>query len=144
MDSRTGSGRGKLHLIGIRLGVGDELLHRADRKVLAHDQHQRCFQKQADAREIPGRVVGRLLVERLVLGLRSHGAEQEGVAIGLGLRDPVGAVHAAGATDILDDHGLSQDFAHPLRKQPCRHVVGAARGEGIDHGECARRPVLRP
>jgi len=60
----------------------------------------------------------------------------------LRLGDTIGAVHAAGTADVLDNDGLAEDLAHPLREQPRRHVVGSARGEWINHGQRARRPFL--
>jgi hypothetical protein len=66
---------------------------------------------------------------------------QEGVAVRLRLGDAAGAVHAAGPADILDDHGLPENFPHPLSEQPGDDVVRAARREWIDHGEWPRRPV---
>jgi len=41
---------GELHLAGIRLDVGDELLHRTDRQILAHHEQRRS--RNADADEI--------------------------------------------------------------------------------------------
>ena len=85
---------------------------------------------------------GGLLEQRLVLRLRADGALQEGVAVGCGLGDAIGAVHAAGAADIFDDDRLAQNLTHALREQPRHHVVGAAGRERVDHGERVGRPFL--
>ncbi len=144
MDRRTGAGGSELHLVLVGLGVGDKFLHVLDAKILARNQHQWGFDDQRHRRKIRRRIVGRLLEQRLVLGLGSDRPLQERVAVGGCLRDPVGAIHPAGAGDVFDDDRLPQDLAHALSEQPRQHVVRPAGCERIDHGERPCRPLLGP
>jgi hypothetical protein len=61
----------------------------------------------------------------------------------LGFGDAIGAVHAAGAADIFDNHRLAEHLSHPLREQTRWDIVGTTGGKGIDHRQRARRPFLR-
>ncbi len=67
-------------------------------------------------REIGHHIVERMLVQRLVLRMGADAAENHRVAVGLGIGDALGAGHAAGAADVLDHHGLAEQFAHALRR----------------------------
>ena len=134
MRRRAGAGRAELHLGLVGLGVGDELLEVLGRQILAHGQHDRHLGEQRDRREIGLRIVERLLVERLALGMGADGAEHEGVAVGLGIGDALGAGHAAGAADVLDHDLLAENFAHARADHAAEHVGRAAGGERNDHG----------
>ena len=57
----------------------------------------------------------------------------EGVTVGRGIRDALGARHAAGAADVLDYDLLAEDFAHPLPHYPAKHVGWAAGREWNNH-----------
>ena len=87
MRGRAGAGRAELHLVLVLLRVGDELREVLDRQVLAHGQDDRNLRQQRDRREVGHRVVERLLIERLPLGVGADGAEDEGVAVRLGIGD---------------------------------------------------------
>ena len=63
-----------MQLSRIRLGVGDELRQRFSRKVLARNQYQGLFGDEPDWSEIRSRIVGQLLVERRIVGMRPNGA----------------------------------------------------------------------
>ena len=142
MGGRAGARRAERHLSLILLGIFDEVLQRVGGKILARDEDQRHLGDEGRGREIAGGVVGRLLVERLVLGVGADGAEHEGGAVGRRPRDALRAGHAAGAADILDHHLLAEDLAHALGHDAPEHVGGTARREGDDHGHGPRRPVL--
>jgi hypothetical protein len=133
-----------LHLGLVRLGVGDEILEIARRQVLARDQRDRRLGDQRDRRKIGRGVVGRLLVERLVVGMRADAADPHGVAVGPGIGDALGTVHTAGAADVLDDDLLAQNFAHALRHEAAEHVLRSTGGEGNNHRDGSRRIRLRP
>ena len=83
---------------------------------LARDQHQRQIGDQRDRREIGRRIVGRVLVERLVLRVGADVAEHELVAVGRRLGDARRAGHAAGAADVLDDHLLAEQLGQARRE----------------------------
>ena len=115
---------------------------------------------------LPGRVgahhqhgrVGRVARHRPQFGQGEHGCapehgirfgnhrqrrqrQQHRVAVGLGLGRQAHADAAAGAGLVLDDHRLAQ-LARQRLGHGSRHEVGqAARREGHDHGDGARRPV---
>src|SRR5207302_5090533 len=89
------------------------------------------------------RVVKRLLVDRLALGLGADGAEQERIAVRRRVRDALGAGHAAGAPDVLDNHLMAQHFAHALRHHAAEHVGWSARRERNDHRHRLARIALR-
>jgi hypothetical protein len=65
--------------------------------------------------------------------------QQQGVAVGCRLGDLGRAQRAAGAADVLDDHGLVEQVARHLAQhlgQVARHLVGgAAGGERHDDGD---------
>ncbi len=104
-------GRAILHLALVRLRVGDEFLQIVDRQILADDQNPRRFRNQPDQLEIPGGVVGRLLVERLAVGVRAGVADQQRVSVRRRLGDAGAADRAGRGTDILHDDGLPEHFA---------------------------------
>ena len=143
MRGRAGAGRAELHLALVLLGVGDELLEAVDRQVLAHRQDDRHLGEQRHRRELLDRIVERLLVERLALGMRADRAEHDLVAVGRRGRDALRAGHAACAADVLDHDLLAQDLAHARRHDTAEHVGRAAGRERNDHRDRTGRVVLR-
>jgi hypothetical protein len=144
MRGRARAGGTERHLVLVRLGIGDEFAEIFRRQVLLHGEDDRHLGDQRNRGEVRGRIVLRPLVHGLVLGMRADRAEDHGVAVGLGLRDARGTRHAAGAADILDDHLLAENFAHPLRHHAAKNVGRSAGGERDDHCQrSGRRPVLR-
>ena len=101
------------------------------------------FRNQADRLEIGDRVVERLLVERLAVGVGAGIADQQGVAVGRGLGDALAADGAGGGADIVDDDRLSEQFAHLQRLDARAHVDAAAGRERNHERDRPRRPVLR-
>jgi hypothetical protein len=116
----------------------------ARREVLASDQHHRLLGEQCDRCEIGSGVVGKLLIERRVIGLSTDAAEQEHITVRCGLCDAIGADNARRPTDVFDNYLLAQGFAQPLRKDSTHDIESAARGERHHHGHWSRRPFLRP
>ena len=129
---RAGAGRAEVQLALVGLGIGNELLKVARRQVLVGHQHQRHLGDQDHRIEIGNRVVLRLGIERLVLGVRADGAEHELTTVLLALGDAAGAGHAPGAADVLDDHRLAQRLAHALPDDAAQHV-GRPPGSERDH-----------
>jgi len=76
-------------------------------------------------------VEGKLLVERHVGGDLKI-VQQERVAVGCRLRDPVGANQGAAARDIFDNHVLLDNLRHGLGHDPRRLIGGTTGGIGHD------------
>jgi hypothetical protein len=141
---RTHSCRAVLQLGPVRLGIGDELRQGFGRKVFARNQHEWLFGDEPDRSEIGSRIVGQLLVEGRIVGMRPDSAEQHRITVRHGVRDAVDADDTRGGADVLDDHLLAQYFAQSRRNDPRDHVEGAARGKWNHQGDRPRRIRLRP
>ena len=141
-ESGAGPGRSVLHALLVGFRVGDELGQRADRKVLARDQDARGIRDQRHRLEIGHRVVRRLFVEGRDLAEYGEAGEQQRIAVGRRLGDPVRTGHAAGAADILDDELLMQQLAHARCEDSRLRVVRAARGIGHHESHRPHRPIL--
>ena len=97
------AGRGVVVLAGIGLHLVDEFLQRGGVDHLrVHGEHVGDVDQRRDRREVGLDVERQLLVERGVDAVRGRGAEQEGVAVGLGLRHGLGGDVAAGAGPVVD------------------------------------------
>jgi hypothetical protein len=72
-----------------------------------------------------------LLVERRD-GRHADVMEQQGVAVGLGLRRLQRAHRAAGAADILHDHALAKPGLQAVRQHARQEIRGPARRIGRD------------
>ncbi len=143
MRGRAGAARAELYRGLVRARMGHESRQIVRRKVRSRDQHQRRLGDQRDRREITRRVIERMLVERLVLGVRPDIAEHDLIAVGRRLGDAGGAGHAAGAAHILDHHLLAQEFAQTRRQDAPDRVHRPARREGHHHGDRRGRPIGR-
>ena len=141
--SRADARRAELHPGLVCLGVGDELPQAAHRQILARDEDARRLGGEADRREIAGRVIKRLLVERLVIGVGAGVADEEGIAVRRRLRDAHAARHAGGGADVLDHDRLSQELAHVLRLDARAGVDAASGRERHDERDGPCRPGLR-
>ena len=73
----------------------------------------------------------------------SGAAQQQRIAVGRGVDDPVHSDDAAGAGRVLDDHRLAQKFAHPHRENAAHDVERAARRKRHDHDDGPRGIGLR-
>src|SRR5580704_19563374 len=102
------SSRSELEPRSVTLGVSRKILKRGCWKLLGHNQNQRLLRNKDDRSEIVCRTVQRVLVEGLVVGLGADRSQQNLIAVGCRERDPLGARHAAGASDILDNDLLFQ------------------------------------
>ena len=90
MRGRADAGRAVVHPRGVGLGIGDELLQRLGREILAGDQHQRDFRDQPDRHEIGLRIVERLGAKQLRIGVGRERAEQRRVAVRRGVAPRAG------------------------------------------------------
>ncbi len=141
--ARADAGGAELRGAHIGLQVGDEPLEVVGRQALARDQRTRRFRHQADRLEVGDRVVERLLIERLIVGLGAGIADENRVAVGRRLCDALAAGHAGRGSDVLHDDRLPQQLAHALGLDARVEVDAATGGEGHDERDRPCRPVLR-
>jgi hypothetical protein len=137
--------RAPAHFAGIGLGIGDQLRHRLHRQVRMHGDDQRRLHHLGDRHEHLHRVVADVLVHGGAGGERATRRQQDGVAVGVGARDELGADAAArAAAAVLDHDALAEHRAEPVGDD-ARHAVGRPAGrERHDHlDRLLGRPGLR-
>lgn len=135
--------RAVVQLARMTLGIIDQLGQGFWRQLRIDHDHIGHGREQPDRREILQRIVGQLLVERLVRGQRAGGAHQQGVAVRGGVRGRRGADIAAGAGAVVDHEGLSERGRHAVEQDARDHVAGAAAGKRHEHLDRAGGIVLR-
>ena len=96
--------------------------------VVVGDQVGNVGQRR-DRLEVLQRIVGLLEAERGV-GRQRRRAEQQRLAVGLGLGHQLHADDGVAAAAVLDDHLLAEQRRHLLGDQAARRVGGAARDVG--------------
>ena len=126
------AGRGVVQLAGLALRERDELGQVARLHLRIDDQQVRRDRHQRDRREIRDRVVRKLRIRAGRDRVGAGRAERQRVAVGRRLGRGVGADRAAGARPVLDDHGLAEPLAQPLRHDAGDDVGRAARREADD------------
>ena len=89
-----------------------------------HDQRLIDDAEPADRREVLARIVRQLAVEARIDHEGGFGARQQGVAVGRGLGDLLGADLRIGSGLVLDQDLLGPGFRQPLRNG--RAIVSAA------------------
>ena len=94
-------------------------------------------------REVGDRIVAERGVEEAIDRHRQR-ADQDGVAVGLGARDRLGADIAAGAALVLDHHLLAPDLGQPVGEDARDHVGSAAGRKRHDQSDMTVGPALRP
>ena len=82
-------------------------------------------------------IVGQLLIERRIVGMRPNGAEQHRITVRYGVRDAIDPHDTRGSADVFHNHLLTQYFAQSRCDDPRDHVEGAARGKW-NHKEIGR------
>ena len=97
------------------------------------DQRERHRGHQRDRRKILHRIVGQLLVERLVDGQRGRGRHQQRVAVGFGPRHQFGAGRGRGPRLVLDHDGGAKAGLELVGDQAAEKIGGAAGRIGHDH-----------
>ncbi|MCY1361048.1 hypothetical protein D9M69_477010 [compost metagenome] len=136
------AGRGEIHLAGVLLRVINGFLQRARRELGVGHQHQREARQLADIDEVLVGVVRQLLVQRRIGRERGGVGGQHGVAVGLGVRDGIGADDGGRARPVVDHHLLAQPRRDRLG-DGARHHVGAAAGRvGHDPADRLGGPVI--
>jgi len=94
---------------------------------------------ETDRHKIPHGIVFQVRSEYRRGHMRAHAAGKQRIAVGLRLRHTGAADRTAGAADILDHHGLPENFCHLVRHDARDDVTRTARGKRHDHGDRARR-----
>ena len=127
-------------LTGLRFGERDEFRHRFRRNIRI-DRHQvRHPCDDGDRLDVLDRIVGHVLLNILVDRVGARRADDEGVAVRIGLGDEIGGDVAACARLVLDDELLAVFFRELLRHEAAENVGGAAGGERHDEFHRMVRP----
>jgi hypothetical protein len=121
---------------GTDLGGRDHIGDRAERRIAGREHEQRHARDLRHRREVRERVVVEVH-QRRCHRVGEH-AEQQGVAVRLGMHHGARREAGAGARPVLDHHLLADERRHPLRQDARDRVDGAA-GREPDHD--AQRPL---
>ena len=124
--------------------IGDELAQVLGGEILPRDDDGRRMGGEADRLEVALGIVFHVGREHGSGDVGSHAAGEQRVAVGMRRCHPRASDRAAGAADILDHHGLSEDLAHLLGHDAGDDVARAAGREGHHHRDGPRRIALRP
>ena len=106
MGRRTDSRRAVAELTRTRACISDKAIQRSHRYGGVNHNEMRRRPHHADRGEIGRGIVRQMLVQALVDGLRSVGADEQRMAIALGARRFRGREIAAGTRLVLDHNGL--------------------------------------
>jgi hypothetical protein len=140
---RRGTGRAEGELARPRHGIVDELLHRVHRRLVVDDHGGGVFGRAGDRDGVAQRVKGRVHLHGIAEDDHPHGADQQRVAVGLGLEHLAHADHAVAAGLVLDNDGLVELRAQAFRDQPRGEVRDAGRRGRDDQSDLARGEGLR-
>src|SRR5262249_31131916 len=127
-----------------RLRVCDQLRQRMDGKRRIYEQYERHAREAGERNEIGWRIVGKLLVKRDIDRHRRARRHEQHVSVGSGFGDGGRPDDGARPGPILDHEGLAEALLQPLGQHAGDDVGAAARREGHDDGDGARRVILRP
>ena len=125
MRQAAEAGGSKIELAGLCLGERDEFSHVLGGNVACDHQHFRHGDDQRDRREIFQRFV-RHLFHGGVDGERARTDDADGVAVGIGLGDRIGAERAGLSAAVIDHDRLLGQFRHALADDAGDDVVGTA------------------
>jgi hypothetical protein len=107
-----------------------------------HENHRNVGDER-HGREILGRIVGKVPIDRDVGRQRRAPGHHQRIAVGRGARSRGGPGDKARARPVLDDDRLTQALSQPPREDPADDVVRAARGGHRDQRDRPRRILLR-
>ncbi len=122
-------------LARVGLQHGQEFLVVLGREARVHRDHVGHVGQVGDGLEVLDRVVRQLGVAGRVHGHGRDRRDADGVAVGRGLGDGVGADRTAPAGAVFHHHRLAQDAAHLVRRATADDVGGAAGGERNDQAD---------
>ena len=132
MQDRTNAGGAISELAGVRIDQSDEALDVGCRNGRVHGEHRRRNPDPADRSEIAYRVIRYVLVQRRIDSVRRHRRHQQGISVGRGFCDGIGADVAACTGFVLHHELLSQQLSH-LRSHKAPNDVGRAAGSEGNH-----------
>jgi hypothetical protein len=136
------AGRRHVDLVGIGLGVGDELDDGFSRKRRIDHHHVRHRHDAGDRGDVADEVEGQRFVEGRVDGV-GLADQQDRVAVGRGVHHRFRRDVRRGTRAVFDDERLSQPIRQPLAHQAGDDVVAAARCVADDPAYRTRGPCLR-
>ncbi len=119
----------------------EQIVQRAHRRCLGHDQHVGERDHVRQRHEVLG-PVGQLLVGRVVDGVGARVAHQHRIAVRLRACHLAGTDGAARARLVVHDDGLPQPLAQLERQQPRGNVGGAPGRARHDQGDGPRGPGI--
>ena len=139
MDRGRGAGGAVAVLAGILAQQVDEAFKISDRQVLVDHQHQRQGADQRHRRKAADRIVAQVVRHGRKHRGRGRRLEDDGVAVGLGVRERVGRDGAAAAGLVLDHELVAEPLAQLHRCDARQEVDAAARRERHQHADRPRR-----
>lgn len=139
---RADAGMRRVHLLGVGLHVGHELVQVLGREILARQDQDRRACEQRDRLEILLGMIGELRIERHRGGVRAHVPGDQRIAVIGRARGARGRGGAAGADHVLDDDALSERLRHVSGDDARDDVGRTACRKRHDHGDAACRVGL--
>ena len=136
VNAGSDAGRGKGQLAWICLGESDPVLRRRERRGRTHAQHQLGCDSN-DTWMKSWRVSYGSLSLNSMIGHESAVHHPDGIAVGLRVRDRLGADGTPAAAAIVDDQRLTELALHLRRKQAREHVRAAS--WGVRHDDLTAR-----
>ena len=137
MAHAADTSRPHVHLARVGLGVSDELGQRPCRDRKIGHQEEGDAHDPRGRRNVAAEIVGEIVVERRIDGLR-YTHEQECIAVGGRVDDDLGGDVGGGTWPVLDNVLLAGPLRQPLPHQTRNDVVPP--GGGKPHNP-AHRPV---
>ena len=108
-----------------------------------HGERERDVAQPGDRLEISDRIVGELLEQVLVGGMRRVAGDEHGMPVGRSARHVRRRGLAAGARDVLDDDRPALRGIELLAQDARKRIGRAAGGERDDELDRPRRKILR-
>ena len=129
------AGRAVCQLAGILLRIGDQLLHRIERRPMERDEDIRRLGQQMNRDKAPQRIVRQVFPERDICRHRALRRIDPRVAVRPRARRLLGPDRAARAATVVDQDGLTQRSGKFFRNEARIGVGDAAGRERHDPGD---------
>ncbi len=124
--------RAEIELVGMRLGIGDQLLEVVDRHALVEDEHLVRKRKVGDRLEILDRIVAQVLVERRVDRDAAAREQADRVAVRQCRLASIGGDDGVGTGAAFHDEAVAVALLERLAERAHHHVDSATRSERDD------------